>query len=187
MRLRRQLLHANAHKGLANGPSDRLGLAFRHSPIEIDLHRTEIAAGCYQQRADESIIGFILFEKRANTALISIDRIGPQVNGELRLHPERITPLHGPVIKEALAEEQLIDQLSILVRALVFNKILSLFHGRQTPPERQIDAPDIDRVGGHIRHDTALVFPAGDHRAICTRDINNLRRAFKWRYRLTRP
>ena len=53
----------------------------------------------------------------ANPAVIGLRRVGPEVDGKLRLDPQQVAPLHGPVVGELVALQQAVDQGAALVRA----------------------------------------------------------------------
>ena len=55
----------------------------------------------------------------ANPVVIRLRRVGPEIDGKLRLDPQQVAPLHRPVIRELVALQQPVDQQRALVRVAV--------------------------------------------------------------------
>ncbi len=78
--------------------------------------------------------------QRADPAVIGLHRIGPQIDGELRLDPQQIAPLHRPVIGELVALQQAIDQVLRLFGSWSARNALASCGGGQRADHVQIDA-----------------------------------------------
>ncbi len=110
--------------------------------VEVDLGHTEIAAAGREHLPDEPVIRQVLLDAVPNPAVIRLHRIGPQIDGELRLDPQQVAPLHRPVIRKLLALQQTINQGAAFVRVLVQHERSRLLRGGQRANHVQIGAAD---------------------------------------------
>ena len=99
----------------------------------------------------------------ANPAVIGLRRVGPEVDGKLRLDPQQIAPLHRPVVGKLLPLQQAVDQGAAFVRVRSARNSLGLLGGGQRADDVEIDPADKHRVGAQSgRLDAQLLQPVED-------------------------
>ena len=108
----------------------------------------------------------LLRRARPNPAVIGLHRVGPEVDGELRLDPQQVAPLHGPVVGELVALQQPVDQGAAFVGVAVREELRGLLGGGQRADDVQIDAPDKHRVGAEVGRLDAQPLPLGEDQLV---------------------
>ena len=95
----------------------------------------------------------------ADPAVVGLDRVGPQVDRELRLDPQQVAPLQRPVVGELLALEQRVDQRGRACRGRGPARNRRDLRGLgQRADDVEVDAAEEDRVGAGVRRlDPALL------------------------------
>jgi len=146
-----------------HGLGDALrGLAL-HGAVEVHLAHAEVAAVGREHLPDEPVIGQILANAGANPAVIGLGRIGPEVDGELGLHPQQIAPLHRPIVGKLLPLQEAIDQQAALLGVLIQQELPRLLRGGQGADDVQVGPPHKHLVGAHVRRlDAQPLQPAED-------------------------
>ena len=110
---------ARSHEREGHGLRQRRRLLALDGAVEIDLRHAEVAAVRYQQLARELVVREIVGDGRVDPLVIGLHRVGPEVDGELRLDAQQLAPAHGPVIGKFVAFEQAIDEGGALGGVLV--------------------------------------------------------------------
>ena len=153
-RVLRPRLDPRSHERQGHGGGD----AFR-SPIldgAVEVHRTdaEIAAAGGQHLADELVVGLVLGHRLPHPAMIGLRRVGPEIDGELRLDAQDVAPFHRPIIGKFVPLQQPIDQQPALVLCVrILDELARLFRGGKRADHIQIGAADEHRVGAKDRLD----------------------------------
>ena len=139
---------------------DAFRVAVLHGAIKIGLADLEIAAAGREQVAHELVVGLVRRDGAPDPVVIGLRRVGPQINGELRLHPQQVAPLHRPVIRKFIARQKLVNEFGALVRVAAQDEAAGFARGRLGANHVQIGAPDKHRVGTEIgRLDVQLFQP----------------------------
>ena len=156
----RPLIRTRPHERQRHRLRDALRVAVLHGAIKISLADLKIAAAGREQVAYELVVGLVLLDGGSDPAVIRLRRVGPQINGELRLHPQQIAPLHRPVIRKFIARQKLVIELGALVRVAAQDEAAGFAGGWLCANHVQIGAPDKHRVGTEIgRLDVQLFQP----------------------------
>ena len=100
--------------------------------------------------------------------MIGLHRVGPKIDGKLRLDPQQIAPLQRPIVGKLAPLQQGIDQCGTLARTTVLQETAYLLRLRQRAVHIQIHAPDEDLVGTQIRGPDALLAQGRHHKGIDT-------------------
>ena len=124
--LLRPVLGPRPHERQGHGLGDGLRLPALDGAVEVDLGHAEIAAAGREHLPDEPVVRHVLLDARPNPAVIRLRRIGPQVDGELRLDPQQVAPLHRPVVGKLLPLQQAVDQGAAFVRVPVRQELPGL-------------------------------------------------------------
>ena len=141
-------LGPRAHERQGHGGGDAFRRPVLDGAVEVDRADAEIAAAGGEQLADELVIRLVLRDGRPDPAVIGLGRVGPEIDGELRLDPQDVAPFHRPVIGELVPLQQTVDQEpAFVLRVRVLDELPGLFRGGQRADHIQIGAPDKHRVG----------------------------------------
>jgi len=90
--------------------------------------------------------------------VIRLGRIGPEIDGELRLDSQNVAPFHRPVIGKLVPFQQAVDQPAALVlRVRILDELAGLLSGGKRADHIQVGAPDEHRVGTKGRMDVQLL------------------------------
>ena len=111
--------------------------------------------------------------------MISLSRIGPQVDGELRLDPQQIAPLHRPIIRELVTLQQAINQGAALVRIPVHQELRGLLCCGQRADDVEIGASDEHCVGAQIGRLNVQLPQAGENQLVYLALWSQVGAAFK--------
>jgi len=96
--------------------------------------------------------------------VVGLNGIRPEVDRELRLHPQQVAPLHRPVVRELAACEEAIDERAALRRVSIVDERPCLVGGRQRPDDVQVGPPDEHGVGTQASRPDVQALQAGkDH------------------------
>ena len=120
--------------------------------------------------------GLVFPHAGVNPVVVCLRGIGPQLDRKLRLHPQKITPFHGPVIGELIPLQQLINEPGAAIRIRRIQKCTCLLLGGWRADHAEIGAAQKDGVGAEIgRLKVQLLQPFKDqliqavaHRSIFT-------------------
>ena len=82
--------------------------------------------------------------------MIGLRRVGPEVDGELRLDPQQIAPLHRPVVGELLPLQQPVDQRRAFVGAVIRQELPRLVGRGQRADHVEIDPSNEHAVGAQV-------------------------------------
>jgi hypothetical protein len=93
--------------------------------------------------------------------IVSLGGVGPQVDRELGLDSQEITPLHSPVVGEFVAGEELVDEEGALVGVLAVEKFNGLGGGREGAGDIYIQASEENGVGGEVGGPDSEFLPTG--------------------------
>ena len=99
-----------AHERQGHGGGDAFRRPVLDGAVEVDRADAEIAAAGGEQLPDELVVGLVLGDRGPDPAVIGLGRIGPEIDGEFRLDPQNVAPLHGPVVGEFIPFQQAVDQ-----------------------------------------------------------------------------
>jgi hypothetical protein len=156
----RPLVRTLTHERQRHRLRDAFRVAVLHGAIKIGLADLEIAAAGREQIAYELVVRLVLFDGGPNPVVIRLRCVGPQINGELRLHPQQVAPLHRPVIRKFIARQKLVNELGAFVRVAVQDEAAGFARRRLGANHVQAGAPDKHRVGTEIgRLDVQLFQP----------------------------
>ncbi len=153
----------HSHEAKRHGLGDGLRLAALHGAVEVHLRVAEIAAAGREHLADEPVVRHVLLDARANPAVIGLHRVGPELDGELRLDPQQVAPLHRPVVGELVSLQETIDELAAFVAVRILQELPGLFGRRQGADHVEVDPAHEDAVGTDSGgRDAQLLQPAED-------------------------
>ena len=82
--------------------------------------------------------------------VIGLRRVGPEIDGELRLDAQQVAPLHGPIVGELGAFEEPVDEGGALGGVWVGQKLRCLLRGGQGANDIEESAADKYGVGREI-------------------------------------
>ncbi len=141
-------LGPRSHERQGHGGGDAFRRLVLDGAVEVDRADAEIAAAGGEQLADELVVRLVLGDRRPDPAVIGLGRIGPEIDGELRLDPQDVAPFHRPVVRELIPLQQTIDQRRALVlRVRILDELPGLLRRGQRADHVQIGAADKHRVG----------------------------------------
>ena len=153
----------HSHEAQRHGLGDGLRLAALHGAVEVHLRVAEIAAAGGEHLADEPVVRHVLLDARADPAVIGLHRVGPELDGELRLDPQQVAPLHRPVVGELVALQEAIDQLAAFVGVGILEELPRLVGRGQRADHVQVGPAEENPVGADPgRRDAQLFQPAED-------------------------
>ena len=98
--------------------------------------------------------------------MIGLRRLGPELDGELRLDPQQIAPLHRPVVGELLPLQQTVDQRATLVGVAIRQKLPRLVGRGQRADHVEIDPAHKHGVGAQVRRSNAQPLQAGENQLV---------------------
>ena len=99
-----------AHQRQSHGRGDALRSLVLDTAVEVDRPNAKIAATRREQFTDELVVRLVLGDRFPHPAVIGLRRVGPNLDGELRLNSQDITPSHRPVIDMRGPVEETVDQ-----------------------------------------------------------------------------
>ena len=158
---------------------DGLRLLALHRPVEIDLGLAEIAAAGRQHFSNEPVVRQILPDTGSNPTVICLHGVGPEVDGKLRLDPQQIAPLHGPVVGELVSLQQAIDQGPAFVGVFIFQELDHLFRRGERADHVEVDASQEHAVGAHLGRGQAQFLQPAQNQLIDSAPGSRIGRAFK--------
>ena len=99
----------------ATARGDALGRAILDGAVEVHRADAEIAAAGGEHFPDELVVRLVLRDGSPDPVVISLRGVGPEIDGELRLDAQNVTPFHRPVIGELVPLQQAVNQDAALV------------------------------------------------------------------------
>ena len=78
--------------------------------VEIYFRVPKITSAGSQERPRKLRIRRVIADAVPDPAVISHGRLGPEIHGKLRFHPEQIAPFHPPIIRKLGTLQQRVDQ-----------------------------------------------------------------------------
>ena len=138
---------ARSHKGEGHGLRQRRRLLALGGAVEIDLGNAEIAAVRHQQLARDLVVGHVVSDGGVNPLVVRLHRVGPQVDGELRLDAQQFAPAHGLVIGKLVPFEQAVDEGAAFGGVRVGQELRRLFGGGEGADDVEVGAPQEDLIG----------------------------------------
>src|ERR1035441_6859552 len=151
---------AHAHKREGDGLRDGGRFLALHGAVEIDRRVAEIAAAGGQKIADEAVVGLVVADGGADPVVIGLGGVGPEVDGELGLDAQQVTPLHGPIVGELGAVQKAVDEGGALGGGGVGEKVGSFLGGGQGADDVEEGAAEEDGVGREVGGGNVEAFEA---------------------------
>ncbi len=116
-----------AHQRQSHDRGDALRSLVLDGAVEVDRANAEIAPTRGEQFPGELVVRLILGDRFPHPAVIGLRRVGPNLDGELRLDSQDIAPFHGPVIDMRRLVEETADQGDAFVLVRTLNERFGLF------------------------------------------------------------
>ena len=139
--------NARAHEcqGYDFGQTGRLTVL--HRAVEVDWRYAEVAAARGEEVANEPVVRHVSTDGSLDPPMVGLHRVGPQVDRELRFHPQQVAPFQGPVLRELIACQELVYQAGTFVRLIAREECLHFPGFGQGSYHVQVYATKEDLVG----------------------------------------